>query len=400
MNPNTNLKSKSNPITNANSNTYPTANAYYHLVFETDFSTANNKETLESLFHTELDRLIVKIKTNITTLDSISDVMEVYHYASLAAVLLQRKAELQAAEITKNAAPDETIHSYILSQLAYGANSNTGSNSGSSPYSNLYDDAEVVFNALPGTTNEQQNAKQLAAVMAEDFEVTGRLMRAFATTCFIGDRFTQSNSLSNPGGTLQAYEPTKLLTQNTKFPVIGVVGINPLYHQQSSLYRGNISHHVLSASAGSGFARVFADRLAELLATDSEVAEDSMSPLDRARVEEIRAYMLGKLCRGFFEMSDSHLNRVSSLVLALTGQGDCDNGATVTESRLYAIIPSECEGLLGRESIITKASVDTATGVRYRVNPGIKGFCLLVERYSLLDGRRLELLKKAADSIC
>jgi hypothetical protein len=145
------------------------------------------------------------------------------------------------------------------------------------------------------------------------------------------------------------------------------------------------------ADTSLGFGRVFSEKLAELFGL-----EDEMSMIDRSRLEEMRDFMFDVFCRSFFQLSGSNLPRVFALTSAITDVAD-ENGC-ITEDRLNEISPPECKQILDRSSIIAKSIVDTGFAL-VKVNPGIRSFATLGERFSLRSGFKLELLRKTADSI-
>jgi len=349
-------------------------NKFYKKVFAVDFTATTNPPELKAAFKSELNLLVEITQEQIKPLTSISEVVETFHYSSLAAAFLQKKASMRANELIKTAAPEESIYSMAVSQLGIKSQDTT-------------DDAESAFDSLGYT--DIVSIQRFAETMSQDFAYIGRAMRAFVMTCILSGFACKGNSLAKPGNVLKSYEPTALLTNCEDFPVIGYVEENYRYNT-SSVHSLDNRHHSFKAGGKSNFGTVFAMKLAELLAADS------MSVTDRARIEEIRGFMLDTYCRSFFELRSMHLNRVFSLVATVNEVSDKNSG--VSEETLNAVTPAECAALLQRESIITKTLIDTEA-VWYRVNHGIKSFAALVERFRLLDGYTLALMRETVATI-
>jgi len=381
-------------------------NKFYQLAFSSDFSCADTQEALDNHFQSVIDKLVAKTESCLESTQSISEVVETFHFSVLAAALLQRKASLREKEIRAVTPPEETVYTAVLSQL------------GCSPVVNpKMDDVAELFDSLPSAHIIKGGSVvgSLAQIMSEDFKFIGRTLRAFAVTCLLGDNFTHSNSTSCLGSTLSQYEPTALLTNLSRFSVIGTVEKNPHFHNRTSSVKPiDTSYYIIEVARSLGFAKIFSNKLAELLQLDS------MSNIDRARLEEIRHYMLDKLTRGFFGLNDLHLMRVCSLVLSMSSASEYMDASNDTQSNkseadvanphesnkigigealLRELTPNECISLLARQSIVTKTGIDTAFGSFYKPNAGIGGFYRMVKRYSLLDGHRLGLLRSAVESI-
>jgi hypothetical protein len=152
----------------------------------------------------------------------------------------------------------------------------------------------------------------------------------------------------------------------------------------------NKTRHQHQSGRNKGLGDIFENKLAELFALPE------MDVVDRARTEEIRDFCADSLCRMFFQLRERNFPRVLSLVSAV--QQNADQDGCITEERLQEVAPAECSALLSYESILTKASVDLSA-TWYKVNEGIKGYAMLVKRFSLYSGYKLALLDEVVGEL-
>jgi hypothetical protein len=344
-------------------------NPFYKLAFDADFSAPGDDKALKEEFETQIAKLAALIKSTLEPVESLTQTAEVFHYGALAAVLLQHKAQLRSVEILAAAPPEHNVESMILAQFGVAKNE---------------DDDDLLEDLHYDRRSQGQD---LAKLMGKPFKYSGSLMRSLAMVATMSVCACRGNDMANAYSVLRGFDPIAELLhadRSQRFPVIGSANWSErrfsTMSMSSSLYDDEPVK--VERSKRSDFCRVFADQLEKLLALESADA------IDRARTEELRDFFFDTLVRFFFNLRSNNFPRVLSLVSVVAA--NAENGS-VSEETLQDIAPTECTALLSNEAILTKDSVDMSM-TWYRVNGGMRNFAMLVERFSLVSGLKLELL--------
>ena len=350
----------------------PGKNPLYQAAITADLSSCDNEKSLMQAFSNQLDGLTRLADDIMETIGSLSQVMEVFYFAALAAALLQQKAKYQDIEIQKNAAPEDSLATIILSQFK-----------GLTAQGN-----EELINEIGKTGYE--TGKNLAVILSQDFSYAGRAMRALTTVSMLSHTALRAdNDKRISTSPLLEYEPTSLLLQKNatqRFSVIGAYDterIRSVYSSPSSVVR-------FTRDAKSAFCKVFSNKLLQLL------SQSEMDRSDRTRLEELRDYYADALCQNFFNVKLLNFPRIIHFVAAINENSD--ESGRISEEDLASVTPPECAAFLGYDSILIKDAVDMDT-TWYRVNVGIKGFAELTRQFNLLGGHKQALLDEVVRDI-
>jgi hypothetical protein len=302
---------------------------------------------------------------------SVTQVTEVFYFTSLAAVLLQQKAKLRQEDILKNAAPEHSVATMIISQ-----------------FSDLSEDDESDIRS-DSNKRGYSVGKELAARLSQDFEYNGRAMRALATVSIMGHSVIRlAESRNSPGYALTNYEPTKALLSESVADDYSVIG----KHRSVRIETGYSPKHAdrFERDKNSRFCVVFMKKLSELF----DLKEMNMA--DRARIEELRDYYAETLCKCFLNVEFINFPRVLHFIAAVNKHSD--EKGRISEEALYDITPPECAAFINYESILTKDSVDMDM-TWYRINSGIRSFAELVRQFNLLSGYKQALMNDVTEHI-
>jgi len=224
--------------------------------------------------------------------------------------------------------------------------------------------------------------------MGMPFSFTGKAYRGFLSVIAMN-----LSSYRNENGyfsSLMGYLPvSSLLGDNISphFPVVGSM------HKTDVRLTNRSPRHderfLLKRDSESRFGQVFTQKL------ECVMSQAGMTIIDRARLEEMRAFLFDTLCTSFFGLHDMNFPRVLHLLEVVKNHATPEG--TISDEMLNTICPTECTALLSNEAILTKESVDL-NSTWYRANNGIKSFAALVNRFNLLNGHKLMLLNSVLPS--
>ena len=364
----------------------PNGNPFYEFALAADFSSEESLEATMEAFAIKLAGLNSEIEAAIAAIVSVTQVSEILHYSAMAAGLLQLKAAYQYASLKKNAPPEESVANSVISSFGMefiDVNNHDNRH-------DIFDEFEDYKKKSKKSEAMEEIAKkavELGRRMEIGFEYSGSAMRALAmislschSSCKMNDRqFSRC---------LTEYFPTQFLVWNEQvaelFPVVGVLITEDWTKRFDNRSPERGSTVWMEKNTECRYNQIFGKKLAELLALGS------MSIEDRSRLEELRTFFFGTICKMVFDVNSSNYPRVLQLVNAV--QTAIGEGGKIKEGDLAAVIPAECAALADRESILTKDYVGM-DGVYYRISDGLKKFAQTVLEFNLLSGHLLALTR-------
>jgi len=341
-------------------------NTYQTLAFDTDFKECSTIVDINDVFKDFVDRLARAAADELQDVHKISEVAEVFHYATLAGAFVQAKARLRRVEIITNKASEETVESLALAQL------------GVTPI----EDKDIKI-------QQRDFSYSLAVAMSQPFEYSGKCMRALATTVLSNFATCQTNEVFNPYVMLRDYVPTRLVCQDYDDNLFLIGRIKETRYRTD--YHSSPRTSADFTPAKDKLTKVLSDKVEQIFK-----AGDDTDLIEVARLEELKDFFADSLCRFFFSIQLKNLPRVFSLVESVLNAVNENN--VILESDLNRIAPPECAALLSRETILRKDTIDLDS-VRYRVNEGVKVFVALSKRLNLFSGQKRALMAKVAERL-
>lgn len=346
-------------------------NHLYRIALETDFSEVTDHGALKAAFDTAVTRLSDMANQQLAFVAFITQTAKAFHYIMLAAALLQHKAKHRHDEILASAPPEHSIVSFIKSQLDLDMSKELSE--------------QGFFKSDPNT-----KIIEIARNMEDDFRYEGRTMRAMAMVSILQLCEYKRNQLMNPCVILADYQPTMTLIQSKRYSVIGYRE----YTRRSQYSKGCSfadEGEMFVKETRFDFGKLFYNKAIKFLSMTK------MDACDRARTEEFRDFFADTLCRAFFELKYINFPRILNFVDAINRYSD--EQGRISEKVLHDIVPTDCTGLIGIESILLKDTVDLDNTL-YRVNyGGIDGFSRLAKMFNLLGEQKQSLLDEVVSSI-